>query len=286
MSKRLIGTLLVLAFVGSAYGFWGPGQSHVGLVAGWDFEDQMPGGVSADVSGVPDASPCFSMGATVVWDAARNSYVLDTAQGPAIAPVDDGDPTYDKYEFASEFTLGAWVYDREEALQPAEGGWNMSHGWDGALPRIFPSIGEGAGLGAAHLLNADGSVDGWNPNWTIPYNPNTWQHILYTFDGDIAYMYIDGVLNSSVDRTGIGVNGIGDFKDMDFGFGHSTHPDQSCLWNGMLDDVFYAHGSVDAATALALARGTLDMHTAPIVPEPATIALLGLGGLAMFRRKK
>lgn len=99
---------------------------------------------------------------------------------------------------------------------------------------------------------------------------NLWHHVagVYDIDTGDALLYVDGALDASASTSGA----INDNTGTPLFIGAEKGVER--FWAGAIDDVrIYDH---------ALSAGDI----AAIVPEPATIALLGLGASVLLRRRK
>lgn len=107
---------------------------------------------------------------------------------------------------------------------------------------------------------------------------NAWTHIAITYDrvNNVAITYVNGILDNTIAIPGVG-DGILDFSLAgmygQLGGGIATHHDATFL--GMMDDVMIFDEVLTEAQIQAL-----------MIPEPATLVLLGLGGLIAIRRKR
>jgi len=121
----------------------------------------------------------------------------------------------------------------------------------------------------------------YSPNGSI--NTGQWYHIAYARNGSNFYTFLNGTSLSLSEVTPISTNDLGGLAGtIRIGWGNASMAD----WylNGYLDEIRISKG---------VARWTSDFtpptepYSAGIIPEPATVSLLGLGlfGLAFKKRK-
>lgn len=136
-----------------------------------------------------------------------------------------------------------------------------------------------------------------NPTWgnpgswdmTMAANPeDTWFHMAVTYDGTTLTQYINGVPVFTKSDMGSFVEDTWEdlFLDSALRIGAQTSGYDKSYLMGSLDDVaIWGHAYLDADAVAGLVDGTYTPLTAPTIPEPASLALLGLGALLLRKRK-
>ena len=106
---------------------------------------------------------------------------------------------------------------------------------------------------------------------TTIVSPDTWYHVAGSYDGSAMRIFVNGVLESSTPITG---NFNTDDRRLCIG---------SNVW-GSDQPTIFTNASIDEVRIYN--RALSDSEIMALAPEPATIALLGLGSLMIRRRKK
>ncbi|MHC4394489.1 MAG: LamG domain-containing protein [Planctomycetota bacterium] len=180
------------------------------------------------------------------------------------------------------YTIAAWVQMRTRA----------THTWAGLVSKGTESafcLGTGAPVAPVAdqpFFAPHKAVASWSPlRSTVPVRSDTyWWHVVATID-DVDYktssLYVNGVLQESIQSwapaytndTDILVGDEPNRTGWDFGF------------DGYIDDLrIYDYALTDVETADLMGL-TYNEAARPTIPEPMTIFLLGLGALALLRRR-
>lgn len=175
---------------------------------------------------------------------------------------------------ASSFTLSAWVKTTSTSSMYVAGKHDA-----GYFNGYFLGTGTGGGYGTPNKAYAyQSNAPGGEPISTSNVNTGAWWHVamVYNIPSNTTTIYMNGVLEHTRPRIGIGSN------PRDFTVGGLFNGGQYVgAYEGMIDDVQLYDQALTSNQVEFLFRNP----GAP-VPEPATVALLGLGAAALIRRRR
>jgi hypothetical protein len=246
MYRTLIFTTVLLLIVA--------GSASADKVAHWTFDEGAGTTVTDSENGLVGTfvgDPAFVAGVPVLGGSALDLDGVD----------DYGDCGYDPlYDMTGDMTVAAWVQIREvtaawmAAVAQGEYAWRLGNANVDTRPHF----------GITFWSNPVASQDG-----TTEIPLNEWHHIagVYEAGGNLT-VYLDGEVDAQIAADSpIGIS----YQNVLIG----NNPDSmERFWNGLIDDVQLYNEALSQAELQA------------IIPEPATMALLGLGGLALLRIRK
>lgn len=241
----------------------------------WDFDDiddSVGGLTGTDVTGSNYTLSSATYGAA--YTGAGNAMQTElSGTGFTVA-------TGGALDFNSDWSVSYWVYN-DRAGDSDSRGVRVYDTLSGTTTGI--QLGSnGSGLHNARFDGGLGSVV-TNGQTSMPMVvEDAWSHVVmnYEFGGTVT-VYFDGVLVDTDDVSGI-TDPLTATQDLEIGMingGGSLGASQQ----GALDDLAFYDGLLDANQIAGLAAGTI---TPADVPEPTSLALLGLGGLLVARRRR
>jgi len=288
MYKKLFSLLAVLAIASSA---------NADLIAYYDFDN--PSGYHVLNQGtagtVPSSTGVLMNGAQIV-DIDTTSrgmegvLQLNNTTGSSLADcqymnITNGDDTW--YDDAMPYGVGARSYAAWIRMEPdttQQFRMIMSKGYETTLNL---GVGELGTAGYEYLFfSYHAGIASWSPlkSAVDAISDEYWHHVVATIDGadyKTASLYINGVLQESLQSWQPLYQ-----NNLDLLIG--AEPNRTAYnygWNGMIDDVRIYDEHIDPAGVMDLFNDTYSEFR-PTIPEPATILLLGLGGLAVLCRKR
>jgi len=258
MCKRLLVLTIALMLVSSAsadlVGYW-PLDGDGTDASGYDNHGTIYGNVTptADRFGNPNGAMYFA--------------------GGGGDRIDVGDPP--ELQISGAMTITAWVYldstnpvhGRRNGRIIAKMGGGGRRSWSAGIEReregkIFPATIQVAGDPGTVISLYDGTlpVDQW-VHYAGVYRPGESMEVY--LNGELADIKTDGVPSSQYSNNGVNVF-IGNRPEAG-----------DCGWYGALDEVRVYNEALSEA----------EIEAVMAIPEPATVLLLGLGGLALIRKR-
>ncbi len=150
------------------------------------------------------------------------------------------------------------------------------------------------GLGNSVLFDTDNAGGGqkeirffaqgqsYKSNVTIPFASNAWQHFGIVFDGGAVTFYLNGAVHGAAGVLPGGITAIQPQAQAWTLLNYPTDPNSEYIPSGDYDEAALWYRALSA-------QEMNDVYTrglAALVPEPASLALVGLGGLLTLARRR
>ncbi len=246
------------------------------LVAHYEFESA-PGGITPDSSGNGHSGTLEGTSAIVSDPTRGNVYSGQLWTTGTIGSGVNINSTIAIPTLAANTgaTFAAWINRSTTNGNASSGAYVIGLGESGDNPTMTLGINDTNG-------NIVGIVEGDGADTQVIVDGNTavangvWTHIAITYDrvNNQAITYVNGVAGPTIDITSVG-DGALDWTNATVGRYTDGNNTTTRHFPGMIDDVRYYDEVLTGAQISALA-----------IPEPSSLALLGLGcGFLMIRRR-
>ena len=252
-----------------------PMSASAGVLAHWSFDETTHAGTTfADSSGNGYNGTIGGAGSDAWLDAEGKFTTGGGGLSTAGFEMNDGGsgqvPQFNASLTQTDFTFATWFNTDQLSQQQA-----LFGNWGGAgYSFLFQVYSSRLYIGVRNASNVDIVTDFISADGDL--SQDTWHHIAITWDRDTKTMlaYIDGTqVGSKVStQTDIDIKAV----DQDY-------------WIGRARDGKVADANFDEMWVFdqALTVGEVSsLMTSNVVPEPATMSLLALGGIAMLKRRK
>ncbi|MCF7955825.1 MAG: LamG domain-containing protein [Phycisphaerae bacterium] len=263
MNKNVISTVIAIIALATVSAYAG---LDTGLVEYWAFDGDSSAAVTAAHAGTLTTTGTGS--GTFVTGKFGQAIDLESSTDNQAYVVVGGDES--DFDFVGgSMSISLWYTTEslyvgyQTLVAKGEGG-----GWRLARRGTTANLVQFAGPGSIII---DGETD---------QQDGSWHHAVATVDASTGTtsLYIDGVLK------GTGSGTIGDRSNaMQIG-GNPDAPNRS--WAGNFDDVAVWSRALSVDEVTAIWNNGTGASVSSLIPEPATLAILGLGGLGLLRRRR
>ena len=245
-----------------------------GLVAYYDFESDLTNqagsgdlsvvagndGIAGWSGGVVNASDGTSNRSTLLVGNAGN--YIDVENDRTRAP-------FGTDELGNSFTISAWYY-----LAPNDSNGSSRYFVFESLNNFDVSYGISSGDTYASYVGQI-IVD------STDTSRNAWHHVLHVFDSDATNTTLSVYIDGTFEGSGSAPTSTVDFDAINLGYYRSDSGDRD--WDGLIDEVAIWDRALTTQEVLDVRAAGL---AGSAIPEPGSLALLGLGGLLIARRRR
>ncbi|MBN2211811.1 MAG: LamG domain-containing protein [Sedimentisphaerales bacterium] len=263
MMKKVL-TLVLCLSVGS--------MVSADLVHHWALDGDATDSGSVPVNGVEVGGVTYAaspLGGAAVFNGTSTGIQLASQLLPASQTI-----TLAYWVNLDTYNAGSW-YDSVISTD----GWDYTAGSQSIHSVIRPDYEPYGWVGGQIVVGLGiGGAENWTTNGNVDLN--TWAHFAWTFDSTgadlVCNYYINGQLDATHTLTGLGGTAI-PYSAATIG-----------AWNsdGLGSYVRFLDGMVDDVRIYDEVLDETAINNLPGVPEPMTLSLLALGGLALARHRR